>query len=318
MRSICPAGASARGAGTRQPTQPVATRPLGIRKDGTWYTYGWDLTKNICEVFSSGGTILTAYTYTPYGSVTANGNVSQPIQWSSEYNDTELGLVYYNYRHYNPEDGRWTGRDVIDYNTNNIYAYANNEPFVWGDFIGSELYDTRREAIEAAAALVNSCTRELYEKQMQRYEQATRKPDKKPRQVEFGVCVCYDEITHKYHVGNPGQGDVGAIHPAAIPACRNNHKVAAIVHSHGDGMWKLSSSDIKLAKRGYGSRKKMRSNSLIIPPNTIVASTAEVRGQMGIDVYFPLRALHAPTRTRIHHEQYWNNEWRYANGEKIK
>ena len=84
------------------PTQPVATRPLGIRKDGTWYTYGWDLTKNICEsarrppkgrlreqavraigqtrsvcpagarsreaapsqVFSSGGTILTAYTYT--------------------------------------------------------------------------------------------------------------------------------------------------------------------------------------------------------------------------------------------------------------
>ena len=95
------------------PTQPVATRPLGIRKDGTWYTYGWDLTKNICEVFGSDGYIKTAYTYTPYGAVTANGNVTQPIQWSSEYNDTELGLVYYNYRHYNPADGRWTGRDLI-------------------------------------------------------------------------------------------------------------------------------------------------------------------------------------------------------------
>ena len=32
-----------------------------------------------------------AYTYTPYGAVTANGNVTQPIQWSSEYSDSELG-----------------------------------------------------------------------------------------------------------------------------------------------------------------------------------------------------------------------------------
>ena len=36
---------------TWDPTQPVATRPLAIQKDGTWYTYGWDLTKNICEVY---------------------------------------------------------------------------------------------------------------------------------------------------------------------------------------------------------------------------------------------------------------------------
>ncbi len=28
------------------PTQPTATRPLAIRKDSTWYAYGWDLTKN--------------------------------------------------------------------------------------------------------------------------------------------------------------------------------------------------------------------------------------------------------------------------------
>ena len=26
--------------------QPVATRPLAIQKDGTWYTYGWDLTRD--------------------------------------------------------------------------------------------------------------------------------------------------------------------------------------------------------------------------------------------------------------------------------
>ena len=153
----------------------------GIRKDGTWYTYGWDLTKNICEsarrppkgrlreqavraigqtrsvcpagarsreaapsqVFSSGGTILTAYTYTPYGAVTANGNVTQPIQWSSEYNDSELGLVYYNYRHYNPADGRWTGRDPFNgdrFHVDNRYHTCKNATTHQIDVYGLELF----------------------------------------------------------------------------------------------------------------------------------------------------------------------------------
>ena len=83
---------------TRDPTQPIATRPLAIQKDATWYSaparlasqdsrsqvcsrlgvwllkshpaYGWDLTKNICELYGSNGYIRTAYTYTPNGEVT--------------------------------------------------------------------------------------------------------------------------------------------------------------------------------------------------------------------------------------------------------
>ena len=82
---------------TWDPTQPVATRPLAIQKDGTWYTYGLDLTKNVCEVFGATGYIRTAYTYSPYGSVTASGNVEQPIQWSSEFYDTEIKLLIYEY-----------------------------------------------------------------------------------------------------------------------------------------------------------------------------------------------------------------------------
>ena len=74
------------------PTQPVATRPLAIQKDGTWRTYGSDLTKNVCEVFDSNGYINTAYTYTPFGEVTASGSVTQPIQWSSEFHAPELGI----------------------------------------------------------------------------------------------------------------------------------------------------------------------------------------------------------------------------------
>ena len=119
---------------TWDPTQPIATRPLAIQKDGTWYTYGWDLTKNICELYGTNGYIRTAYTYTPYGSVTESGNTWQPIQWSSEYNDVELGLMYYNYRHYNPMDGRWLQMDFILNSTN--YSFNKNNIFYY-DFLGS-------------------------------------------------------------------------------------------------------------------------------------------------------------------------------------
>ena len=35
------------------------------------------------------------------------------FRFSCEFSDDELGLVYYNYRHLNPADGRWINRDLI-------------------------------------------------------------------------------------------------------------------------------------------------------------------------------------------------------------
>ena len=98
---------------TWDPSQPVATRPLAIQKDGTWYTYGWDLTKNICEVYGQHGYIRTNYSYSPYGEVTISGDVIQPIQWSSEINDEDTSLVYYNYRYFDPQNGKWLSFDPL-------------------------------------------------------------------------------------------------------------------------------------------------------------------------------------------------------------
>ena len=119
------------------PTQPEATRPLAIRKDGTWYAYGWDLTGNVTEIFGKAGYLRTVYTYTPYGEATAEGDVTQPIQWSSEYSDEELGLVYYNYRHLNPHDGRWISRDPIEEQGGwNLFAFVNNNGIINIDLLG--------------------------------------------------------------------------------------------------------------------------------------------------------------------------------------
>ncbi len=125
----------------------TSSRPLAIQKDGSWFTYGWDLTKNICEVYRHNGILGTAYTYTPYGQVSASGSVEQPIQWSSEFNDTELGLIYYNYRHYNPVDGRWTGRDRIK--VHNEYIYVDNISLNSTDILGEQ----------RISQLMKTCTR---------------------------------------------------------------------------------------------------------------------------------------------------------------
>ncbi len=37
-----------------------------------------------------------------------------PFRFSSEYYDSELDLVYYNYRHYSPSLGRFLSRDPIE------------------------------------------------------------------------------------------------------------------------------------------------------------------------------------------------------------
>ena len=98
-------------------------------KDGTWFTYGYDITKNVCEVFGPHGYIRTAYSYAPYGAVSASGDVAQPFRWSAEHYDTELGLVYYNYRHYSPSLGRFLSRDPIEeQGGRNLYAFVKNSP----------------------------------------------------------------------------------------------------------------------------------------------------------------------------------------------
>ena len=121
---------------TWDPTQPIATRPLAIQKDGTWYTYGLDLTKNVCEVFGNSGYIATSYTYSPYGFVTTNGSVTQPIQWSSEMRDGELGLVYYNWRYYNTFNAGWINRDKTEKLSINLYNALNNKPISIIDNLG--------------------------------------------------------------------------------------------------------------------------------------------------------------------------------------
>jgi RHS repeat-associated protein len=126
------------------PTEPVATRPLVLRRHGLqprYYTH--DGNKNVSELTSPEGTLSAHYEYSPFGSVVASscqvpgfcdGN---PFRFSSEYADDTLGLVCYNYRSYNPHDGRWLSRDPFGGSAdNNGYLMCRNYPVGMIDVLG--------------------------------------------------------------------------------------------------------------------------------------------------------------------------------------
>ena len=53
------------------------------------------------------------------------------------FHDPELDLVYYNYRHYSPTDGRFLSRDPIEEQGGlNLYAFTGNSPIEKRDILG--------------------------------------------------------------------------------------------------------------------------------------------------------------------------------------
>ena len=135
------------------PLEPVATRPLALVQGASLYCYGVDFNKNVSEVFDAQGTIAAAYDYSPYGTATRTGRLVQPVQWSGEMHDEEPALAYYNYRFYNPADGRWINRDPIAEQAGwNLYAFVGNSLNIEIDLLGTAWSSLQTEAGAALAA----------------------------------------------------------------------------------------------------------------------------------------------------------------------
>ena len=87
------------------------------------------------------GAVSAHYEYSPFGIVlvmhgeSAFGN---PWRFSSEYAEDNSATIYYNYRHYVPNSGRWLSRDPIEENGGiiNIYSYLGNTFGRYSDCLG--------------------------------------------------------------------------------------------------------------------------------------------------------------------------------------
>ena len=129
------------------PSEPEATRVLAMTR---WEANGTqvkehlycmhDAMKNVTSLFGEARGRRALYEYRPYGGlVTSEGNMAQEnkFRFSCEYMDDELGLIYYNYRHLNPRDGRWISRDpIMEQGGWNLFAFVGNNGVNRWDYLG--------------------------------------------------------------------------------------------------------------------------------------------------------------------------------------
>ncbi|QDK45629.1 hypothetical protein DOM22_10950 [Bdellovibrio sp. ZAP7] len=91
-------------------------------------------------VKQSDGTITQRMNHDEFGRVTEDTNPGYlPFGFAGGLYDNQTGLVRFGARDYDPEVGRWTAKDPIDFEgeDNNLYGYVENEPVNWIDINGA-------------------------------------------------------------------------------------------------------------------------------------------------------------------------------------
>ncbi len=109
--------------------------------EGKTYHYFYDANGNVGQmVDTADGSVAAHYEYAPFGKVIAShGDLKDenPFRFSTKFQDDETELVYYGYRHYSPELGRWISRDPIGEKGGiNLYVFILNNPIGAMDFLG--------------------------------------------------------------------------------------------------------------------------------------------------------------------------------------
>ncbi|MEZ9394756.1 RHS repeat-associated core domain-containing protein, partial [Vibrio splendidus] len=84
---------------------------------------------HVYGVFDQAGERLNQRGYSPYGQVSGDGFTLQPFGMSTKRSDFESELVYFGYRFYMPNLGRWLNRDPLQEQGGiNLYSYVNGDP----------------------------------------------------------------------------------------------------------------------------------------------------------------------------------------------
>lgn len=104
---------------------------------GANFFYISDGMGNVVSVLDTTGTSVAQYEYGPFGELlrsTGPKASENPIQFSSRYRDEETGLIYFGYRYYSPELGRWISRDPLgETGGANLYGFVANNPLNYYD-----------------------------------------------------------------------------------------------------------------------------------------------------------------------------------------
>ncbi len=99
----------------------------------------YDANGNVSEYLDETGAVAAHYEYSPFGRIIASTGTSDDFafRFSTKYQDNETDLLYYGFRYYVPETGRWLSRDPIGERGGlNLYAFVGNDGVNWVDSFG--------------------------------------------------------------------------------------------------------------------------------------------------------------------------------------
>ncbi len=116
---------------------------VSVDGDANAFYFQYDANGNVGQLVDGGDSSIAArYEYDAFGNtVVADGPeaAENPYRFSTKYTD-ESGMVYYGYRYYLPEVGRWLNRDPIgEAGGVNLYGFVLNSPSDYTDYLGEEI-----------------------------------------------------------------------------------------------------------------------------------------------------------------------------------
>ena len=92
---------------------------------GAVYSYLYDGRGNVTGLMDSNQALVASYKYDPFGNLMVKtGTLDQPYQFYTKRYFAGVGLVYYGYRFYYPQIGRWINRDPLGEEGGMILYYA--------------------------------------------------------------------------------------------------------------------------------------------------------------------------------------------------
>jgi RHS repeat-associated protein len=111
--------------------------------DGALSVPTYDGNGNVSEYLQDFEETSAHYEYDAYGNtIVADESAAgaYPFRFSTKYTD-ETGLLYYGFRYYNPQTGRWLNRDPFaERGGKNLYGFVGNRPIGFVDRLGLALY----------------------------------------------------------------------------------------------------------------------------------------------------------------------------------
>ncbi|MGE9289779.1 MAG: RHS repeat domain-containing protein [Puniceicoccales bacterium] len=99
----------------------------------------YDANGNVSEYLDETGAVAAHYEYSAFGRVIASTGSPDDFafRFSTKYQDNETTLLYYGFRYYDPQTGRWVNRDPIgEYGGLNRYAFVGNDGVNRWDLLG--------------------------------------------------------------------------------------------------------------------------------------------------------------------------------------